>query len=308
MLFFGLVAARFSGLDDNATALGGVLGAVVTVAFADGVVFKRKSGWCSSICPLLPLQRAYGQTPLVTVPNSHCATCVGCTKHCYDFKPHAAYQADLADPDPRWSAPRKLFAAALPGFVLGFFTLATRLDTPTPQKYGLLILFVLVSVGLFSALENMSALSPATLTATYSAAALNIYYWFCGPSLVSALEQITGVHAPWLWWPISAVIAVLTLLWMARTKVTVLQFAATTGVRSEPILLRSPTLRAPSLAETGVQVRFEPHGNLVAANVGASLLEIAEKHEQPIEAGCRMGICGADPVAVLDGMSCLSPP
>jgi NADPH-dependent 2,4-dienoyl-CoA reductase/sulfur reductase-like enzyme/ferredoxin len=308
MLFFGFVAARLSGLDGNATAMGEVLGGVVVVAFAGGVVFKGKSGWCSSICPLLPLQRAYGQTPLVTVPNSHCPTCVGCAKNCYDFKPRAAYQADLADPDSRWSAPRKFFAAALPGFVLGFFTMAVRLDTPAPQKYGLLILFVLVSVGLFSALENMSALSPATLTATYCAAALNIYYWFCGPSLASALEQITDLHAPWLRWPISAVIAVLTLLWIARTRVSALQFAFTTGVRSEPILLRWPTLRATSAAETGAQVRFEPHGNLVAADVGTSLLKIAEQHGQPIEAGCRMGICGADPVAVLDGMSCLSPP
>ncbi|MCM6777720.1 FAD-dependent oxidoreductase [Nocardia sp. CDC159] len=39
-----------------------------------------------------------------------------------------------------------------------------------------------------------------------------------------------------------------------------------------------------------------------------SLLDLAERAEQPIEAGCRMGVCGADPVAVLDGMECLSPP
>jgi hypothetical protein len=142
--FFGIVAARFSGLDDNRTAMGVVLGVVVVLAFAGGVVFKGKSGWCSSFCPLLPLQRAYGQTPMVTVPNSHCPTCVGCAKNCYDFKPRAAY---LADPDPRWSAPRKLFAAALAGFVLAFFTLAVRPDTSTPQMYGLLMLFVLVGVG-----------------------------------------------------------------------------------------------------------------------------------------------------------------
>jgi polyferredoxin len=67
-----------------------VLALVVAVAFAGGYLFKGKSGWCSSICPLFPLQRAYGQTPYVTVPNSHCPTCVGCAKNCYDFKPRAA--------------------------------------------------------------------------------------------------------------------------------------------------------------------------------------------------------------------------
>jgi nitrite reductase (NADH) large subunit len=308
MLFFGIVAARLSGLDGNGTAMGVVMGVVVAVAFSGGVAFKGKSGWCSSFCPLLPLQRAYGQTPMVTVPNSHCPTCVGCAKNCYDFKPRAAYQADLADPDPRWSAPRKFFAAALPGFILGFFTLAARLDTPAAQKYGLLSLFVLVSVGVFFALEGIAALSPSTLTVVFSAAALNIYYWFCGPSLVGALDPITGLHAPWLRWPFTAMIAVLTLLWIARTRVSALQFAYTTGVRSEPILLRAPTVRARSAPVAGVHVGFGPHGSLIAADAGTSLLEIAENHDQPIESGCRMGICGADPVAVLDGMSCLSPP
>ena len=39
-----------------------------------------------------------------------------------------------------------------------------------------------------------------------------------------------------------------------------------------------------------------------------SLLALAERERQPIEAGCRMGVCGADPVAVLDGGGCLSSP
>ena len=46
----------------------------------------------------------------------------------------------------------------------------------------------------------------------------------------------------------------------------------------------------------------------VAAEIGTSLLEIAELNNQPIEAGCRMGVCGADPVAVLGGASCLTSP
>jgi NAD(P)H-nitrite reductase large subunit/ferredoxin len=55
-------------------------------------------------------------------------------------------------------------------------------------------------------------------------------------------------------------------------------------------------------------VRFELEGTTVAADVGMSLLDIAEKGGVPLEAGCRMGVCGADPVAVVDGMSCLSSP
>lgn len=306
-LFFGIAGARLAGLDDSGPAMGVVLATVVAVAFVGGYVFKGKSGWCSSICPLLPLQRVYGQTPYVTVPNTHCPTCVGCAKNCYDFKPRAAYQADLADPDPGWSAPRKLFVAALPGFVLGFFTLSGQDGPPVLQKYALLALFVLVSAGLFFVLDATTPLSPPTLAVIYAAVALNVFYWFAGPVLTGSLAQLTGVEMPWLRWVISVLIAALTALWIARTRVSELQFALTTGARTEPVVLRPTRKRAAEQAAEGAaQVSFEPEGNAVAVDAGMSLLDAAEKGGQPIEAGCRMGVCGADPVAVLDGMSNLS--
>jgi nitrite reductase (NADH) large subunit len=308
-LFFGIAGARIAGLDRSGPAMGVVLAVIIASAFTGGVLLKGKSGWCSSVCPLLPLQRAYGQTPLVTSPNSHCRPCVGCAKNCYDFKPRAAWQADMADPDPKWSAPRMLFTAALPGFILGFFTLHNRAGTAMPGKYALLVLFVFVSIGLFYVIQAVSPLSPAMLTVGFAAVAINLYYWFSGPILTDSLVQITGINAGWLRWPISVTIAVLTLLWIARTRVSELQFAWTTGVRKEPVLLESPKLPARSSAENAAaRVRFEAAGQPVGADVGMSLLDIAEKGGQPIEAGCRMGVCGADPVAVLDGMDHLSAP
>ena len=122
-LFLGIAGARLVLFNASGTATGILLILTIVSAFVMGVVFKGKSGWCSSICPLLPLQRVYGQTPFLLVANTHCNPCVSCTKNCYDFRPQPAYQADLADPDPSWSRPRRLFAAALPGFVLGFFLL-----------------------------------------------------------------------------------------------------------------------------------------------------------------------------------------
>ena len=37
-----------------------------------------------------------------------------------------------------------------------------------------------------------------------------------------------------------------------------------------------------------------------------SLLALAQRESRPIKAGCRMGVCGANPVAVLDGGGCLT--
>ncbi len=302
-LFFGIAGARLAGLDRVGAAAGVVLAAVITAAFLGGFVFKGKSGWCSSICPLFPLQRAYGQTPFVTVPNSHCQPCVGCSKNCYDFKPRAAYQADMADEDPGWTAPRKLFSAALPGFVLGFFLLTGQSATPTPQKYGLLMLFVFVAIGSYFVLDATTGLSASMLTVSYAALALNIFYWFAGPLLISAA---TGGQRPLLHWLFSGVVAALTIVWVARTRVSELQFAWTTGARRQPVLLAMPKMPAAAPAESGAAVRFETDGTPVAVEVGMSVLDAAEKAGVPIEAGCRMGVCGADPVTIVEGMSCLT--
>ena len=85
------------------------------------MLLKGKSGWCSTICPLLPVQRIYGQTPLLMVANAHCQPCVGCVKNCYDFNPRAAYLADLNEGDTYWSGYRKYFVGAFPGLIVGFF-------------------------------------------------------------------------------------------------------------------------------------------------------------------------------------------
>jgi len=113
--FTAVVASRRPLFDHSGVATAVLLLAALGGAFVAGTFFRGKSGWCSSMCPLLPVQRIYGQTPLLTLPNSHCQPCVGCTKNCYDFNPKVAYLADLYDRDQHWSAYRKFFVGAFPG-------------------------------------------------------------------------------------------------------------------------------------------------------------------------------------------------
>ncbi len=54
-----------------------------------------------------------------------------------------------------------------------------------------------------------------------------------------------------------------------------------------------------------VSVEFRP-GPTVMAKVGAKLLDIAEASQVPMESGCRMGMCGSDPVRILEGEEHLS--
>src|SRR5215207_2052172 len=66
-------------------------------------------------------------------------------------------------------------------------------------------------------------------------------------------------------------------------------------------------LRVAEVVHAGeVSVAFKP-GPTVRAKLGDKLLDIAEASEVPIESGCRMGMCGSDPVRVLEGEENLSP-
>jgi NADPH-dependent 2,4-dienoyl-CoA reductase/sulfur reductase-like enzyme/ferredoxin len=64
---------------------------------------------------------------------------------------------------------------------------------------------------------------------------------------------------------------------------------------------------APALPPNQNEIVFMPDETRAPLNAGQTLLEIAENANQPIEAGCRMGVCGADPILVLDGMENLNP-
>jgi ferredoxin len=54
-----------------------------------------------------------------------------------------------------------------------------------------------------------------------------------------------------------------------------------------------------------VSVAFRP-GPTVMAKVGGKLLDIAEASQVPMESGCRMGMCGSDPVRIVEGEDNLS--
>ena len=310
VLFFGITSARIAVFNTSGRATGILLAVTIASAFLGGVLFKGKSGWCSSVCPLLPLQRAYGQTPFVTVPNSHCQPCVGCTKNCYDFQPQAAYQADLHDADSRWVSPRKLFAAALPGFVLGFFTLTASASLQTAQVYERLALYLAASIASFYLLDALLPVTSRLLTALYPAVAISIYYWYAGAILADSFRVVTGVTAGWARWPVCGIVWVLALVWVSRTYAAGRRFENEAAGR--PALVQVGKTAARALAARArrslVQVRFAPDDTAVDVEAGTSLLEAAERAGQQIEAGCRMGLCGADPVAVTSGLAGITPP
>jgi NADPH-dependent 2,4-dienoyl-CoA reductase/sulfur reductase-like enzyme/ferredoxin len=302
--FLALVANRRLLFDHNGPATAAMLAAALVSAFTGGTIFAGKSGWCSSICPLFPVQRLYGQTPFVTVPNSHCRPCVGCAKNCYDFNPRVAYQADMHDDDPRWTAPRKFFAGSFPGVVLGYWTVN---DPSLVRTYLTFLAYVLVSAGSFFALEALVRISASRLAGIYGGVALTTFYWFGAPGVSGVVHDVAGTPPSALIWPIRAAVAALALVWIVRT-FRVERLFVRYSLQAQPVHVPANSAVLKLAASTGgaPEVTFQPQDRRVVASAGASLLDIAEKDGLPIEAGCRMGLCGADPVAVLAGAENLS--
>ena len=298
-IFLAAVFSRPLVFEDSGAASAALIGGALAAAFAGGYLLKGKSGWCSSLCPMLPVQRMYGQTPFATVPNSHCRPCVGCTKNCYDFNPRVAFLADVHDGDRQWSTTRKLFVAAFPGLVIAFFT------GPEPQAAGehlaRMALGVAASAGSFLALEALLPASTARLAAVYGAAAINLFYWWAAPG------------PDWVAWPLRALVLALTVVWLRRTFAKERQFLERQGLPApRRMLLRGPLAArlgrgAAAAPAAGPEVAFED-GPRVVAKPDTPLLELAESADLPIEAGCRMGVCGADPVGIVSGAEHLSPP
>jgi nitrite reductase (NADH) large subunit len=303
-LFLSIVAFRKVLLESSGLALAVFLLSVLALAFLGGVLFKGKSGWCSQFCPMLQVERFYGQSPLVVVRNSHCRPCVGCTKNCYDFNPTAAYLADLYDDNPRLGANRKLFAGAMPGLILAFFTQPALTDitaTSVLLLYGRILLFVAAGVGIFMAVEAVSNLSSYKLVLGHVVVALNLFYWFVAPR---AMQQFGLGETP-LAYLLQAAVAILTVVWFLRAlprERLFLGASHTTPARDTDRVLR---VYDEDRAEK-VEVAFTP-GPTVLAKGGQTLLEVAEANQVNMEAGCRMGMCGADPVRITAGLENLSP-
>jgi hypothetical protein len=197
-MFIAFVSLRKVGLDDSGPASALLLVFALTGGFAGGLALKGKSGWCSSICPLLPIQRLYGQTPYKLVANSHCTPCVGCVKSCYDFNPKAAWLADLHDQDTYWAGYRKLFAAAFPGLVLAFFNLPeARGAEAILELYGRLGLYLAASVAAFYTLDSLLKISTHKVTTLFAATGFSLFYWYGGPLFVDAVLGSTPDPAKW---------------------------------------------------------------------------------------------------------------
>jgi NADPH-dependent 2,4-dienoyl-CoA reductase/sulfur reductase-like enzyme/polyferredoxin len=218
ILFLVIVPSRKVLFNADGTALALLLSTMLGLSFIGGILFKGKSGWCSSICPLQPVQRLYGQSPFITLKNNHCPTCVGCTKSCYDVNPSASYLADLHDESAEYRRYHTFFAGAFPGLILGYYLIPNPPTIPITTMYFHFAVYMLVSLGSFVALNTIARATINKITGLYAVLALNLYYWFALPSLGRAIGSLAGVDIPSsVVLLVQLLILALSVLWLVRT-------------------------------------------------------------------------------------------
>lgn len=311
MLFILCVSLRVPVFNHAGVLVAVGLVGVLAVAFAGGYVYKGRSGWCGTYCPLGPIQRTYGQAPLAVVPNGFCTPCVGCQKNCYDFNPRAAVFSDVYDDDPRYASQRRFFMGLLPGLIAGFFFQGLAPAYGTPLYLGILLSACCSSAGLYWLLTTFLPINPYRVAALFGATAFGLFYWFSGPAIVHNVADLAGVAAP-DWAALTArtagLMAALALIasglrseWHYRIT---LRDAARAKVGSGRSALKSRAAAASGAAE----VTDRATGITFQAGDGASLLDAVQAAGLKINYGCRAGVCGADAVAVCDGGENLSPP
>ena len=311
ILFFIIVSLRHVALNEGPLLMAGVLVAMLLAAFVGGLIFKGRSGWCGTFCPLAPIQRAYGQAPIVLVNNGYCPTCVGCQKNCYDFNPRAAVHSDLADPDRWYAGHKEIFIGALPGFTIAFFLQENLAKIGLLPYYAHFALWMGLSLGLYMALTRLMFGITYKVALAYSMAALLIFYWFTAPTIVTTLAKLTGMSLPA--WSGSAVWAAIALVGVGVMVVGLLaeqefKRVSSTGNTGKLIGVDPKVLRAAGAVDAENLVLDRGSGRSFPADPGRSLLEGIELVGITMDFGCRMGMCGADPIVVVEGANCLTKP
>ena len=237
------------------------------------------------------------------MPNSHCRPCVGCTKNCYDFDPRVAYVADMHDPDESFRGYRRMFVAGFPGLIQGFFVVPDVGSIGVGEMLGRLGLWVAASIAVFVVLDTYVRLPANRLPVLFGAVAFSLFYFHSARRIPAALHTLFGGEWGWVTWPLRVGAVGLAAVWVVRSLRVERTFLAEVAP-AQPVRIDLGRARA-ALEGDNVEIAFGDA--VVVVPDGTTLLEAAEIAGVAIEAGCRQGVCGADPVAVIDGFEQLSP-
>lgn len=203
VLLLVLVPLRRLVLNANGLVLAVTLVLIVVAALALGFFYRTKAGFCNSLCPILPVEKLYGQSPLVWIQNPRCQPCDTCSiRGCLDLNPNAAPAQPRGPGSTRtWlKTPMGVFAMAFPGLVLGYFQLSDGAIGDWLPVYNLIGGYVIASYVILAAVAFLWNPDARVLAPIAGALAIGIYYWYAAPASIDAFDGpvLAGTVLRWV--------------------------------------------------------------------------------------------------------------
>jgi hypothetical protein len=187
-----MVPARRFLFNTEGAVLAVAVGAVAFLALLGGLLFHRRAGFCNSICPVLPVERLYGQRPLLQVPNARCTQCTLCTGlGCLDLTPEKSGLQVLGNSRATRKWPFTAFGAfalGFPGFVTGYYLLSDVPLSSAPGVYGTIALWALGSWLVLVVAFSVLGVSPGRALLLCGGLAVGLYYWFAPVGIADAFS------------------------------------------------------------------------------------------------------------------------
>lgn len=256
VLLLALVTARKVWFDHSGPATAGLIVTAVIVALLSGLIFRGKSGWCTGLCPLLPVERLYGQAPWIRLGDTNCSNCVSCTRHCPDRAPGVAALTELVSGTTggeRRARLRRRFAAVFPGFVAGYFLVPSVPVVTALQMVVGMVSFTILSAVAFAFLDHIAAQFRFAITAAFAALAICLYYGLGVDSFVGAWRKVLGITPfPWISTAVRILVCVIALAWWVR------------AVHHERVFTRGATRTRLQAPPRGRRAQVPPRGRRAA--------------------------------------------
>lgn len=193
-----MVPARRFLFNTQGAAMAITVSVVAGLALAAGFVVSRRGAFCNALCPVLPVEKLYGQSPLVDVGSARCTDCNRCAAlGCYDLAGRkSAAQSAPGGRSSNWLlTPFGAFAAAFPGFVIGYFNTVNGEFSTAWDVYTTVAMWSAGSLLLATLIVRGTKARPALALFVLGAASITAYYWFAAPLLVTAYGGGAGLGA-----------------------------------------------------------------------------------------------------------------
>ncbi len=184
-----LVPARRFLFNEHTVPFAGTVLLVGAIAIGLGTLVSRRGGFCNTICPVLPVEKLYGQSPLIAVGSARCSDCNHCTTAgCIDLAgKKSARQSVRGGHGLVWMLnPFGIFAAAFPGFVVGYYMTANTTLANAPSVYLTVAAWTVGSLVLVAAIVALFRLESMSVLPILGGVTFGLYYWFGAPTIATA--------------------------------------------------------------------------------------------------------------------------